>query len=164
MAHPAINAQSYRFPPNGPYYTGLSVKTEVTINASGTSSVVTNAAADADTDFTTANAKLILKDNAKANSATRLYVKNSDISGLTGLGYTYIGFVTATNVGSDAETFTLSEAASLTIPADTKLYSETFSPMLNGRVQDTLAGASSAVSGIETTVSRGEIVVLVNYS
>ena len=164
MAHAAINVQEYRFPANGPYYTGLSVKTEVTINASGTSSVVTNDAADADTDFTTANALTILKDNAKANSATRLYVSNDDISSLSGLGYTYIGFVTATNVGADAETFTLSEAASLTIPADTKLYSATISPMLNGRIQDTLAGASSAVKNIETTVSRGEIVVLVNYA
>jgi len=164
MAHPAINAQEYRFPANGPYYTGLSVKTEVTINASGTSNVVTNDAADADTDFTTANAKLILKDNAKANSATRLYVKNSDISGISGLGYTYIGFVSATNVGSDAETFTLTEKASLTIPADTKLYSETFSPMLNGRIQDTLGGASSSVAGLEINIVRGEVVVLVNYS
>ena len=163
MAHPAINAQSYRFPPNGPYDTGLSVKTEVTINASGTSSVVTQDAAHATTDYTTGNANLILKDNAKANSANRLYVKNSDVS-LDGLGYTYIGFVSGTNTGTDAETFTLTEAASLTMAVGTKLYSETFSPMLNGRIQDTLAGASSAVAGIEVTTVRGEVVVVVNYS
>jgi len=164
MAHQAITIQEYRFPANGPYYTGLSVKTEVTINATGTESIVTNDAADADTDFTSANALMCLKNNAKANSATRLYVKNSDISGLSGLGYTYIGFVSATNVGADAETFTLTEAASLTIPVDTKLYSATFAPMLNGRIGDTLAGASSKVTGVDINTVRGEICVVVNYS
>ena len=108
MALPAITAQIYRFPPNGPYDTGLSVKTAVTINASGTSSVVTQDAAHATTDFTTAKANGILNPNAKANSATRLYVKNSEVS-LDGLGYTYIGFVSATNVGADPETFTLTD-------------------------------------------------------
>ena len=83
MALPAINTQVYIFPNVGPYYTGLSVKTEVTINASGTSSVVTNDAADADTDFTTANANGILNPNAKENSATNLYVRRTDV-GLSG--------------------------------------------------------------------------------
>jgi NADPH:quinone reductase-like Zn-dependent oxidoreductase len=164
MAHQAINIQEYRFPANGPYYTGISVKTEVTINATGSSTVVTNDAADADTDFTSAMALACFKDNAKANSATRLYVKNSDISGLSGLGYTYIGHVSATNVGPDPESFTLVEAASLTIPVDTKLYSATFAPMLNGRIFDTISGASSAVSGVEISTVRGEICVVVNYS
>ena len=163
MALPAITAQIYRFPPNGPYDTGLSVKTAVTINASGTSSVVTQDAAHATTDFTTANANGILNPNAKANSATRLYVKNSEVS-LDGLGYTYIGFVSATNVGADPETFTLTEAASCTIPIGAKLYSHSFAPMLNGRVLDVFAGASSAVTGIEVSEARGEIVVSVNYA
>ena len=163
MALPAITAQIYRFPPNGPYDTGLSVKTAVTINASGTSSVVTQDAAHATTDFTTANANGILNPNAKANSATRLYVKNSEVS-LDGLGYTYIGHVSATNVGTDPETFTLTEAASLTIPIGAKLYSHTFGPMLNGRVLDVLAGASASTTGIEISEARGEIIVTVNYA
>ena len=163
MALPAITAQIYRFPPNGPYDTGLSVKTAVTINASGTSSVITQDAAHATTDFTTANANGVLNPNAKANSATRLYVKNSEVS-LDGLGYTYIGFVSGTNVGTDPETFTLTEAASLTIPVGAKLYSHTFGPMLNGRILDVFAGASATTTGIEVSEARGEIVVTVNYA
>ena len=47
---------------------------------------------------------------------------------------------------------------------DTKLYSATFAPMLNGRIFDTISGASSAVSGVEISTVRGEICVVVNYS
>ena len=163
MALPAINTQVYIFPNVGPYHTGLSVKTEVTINASGTSSVVTNDAADADTDFTTANANGILNPNAKQNSATNLYMRKTDV-GLTGPGFVFIGWVTATNVGSDPETFTLQEKASITIPADTKLYCDTHSPMLNGRVLDVLAGSSASVTDVSTIVERGQILVSVSYA
>ena len=163
MALPAITAQIYRFPPNGPYDTGLSVKTAVTINATGTSSVVTQDAAHGTTDFTTANATGVLNPNAKANSATRLYVRNSEVS-LDGLGFTFIGHVTATSVGADPETFTLQERASCTIPVGAKLYSHTFAPMLNGRVLDVLAGASASTTGIEVSEARGELVVTVTYA
>jgi len=163
MALPAITTQVYTFHADGPYYTGLSVKTAVTIDNSGTESIVTNDAADADTDFTTANANLILNPNAKMNSATRLYVRNEDVD-LSKPGFTFIGWVTATNVGTDPETFTLQEKASLTLSADLKLYSDTFAPMLNGRVIDTLAGASASVTGMDLATSRGQIVVTVNFA
>jgi len=163
VALQAINVQLYRFSPDGPYDTGLSVKTEVTINASGSSNIVTQDAAHASTDYTTANANGVLNPNAKANSATRLYVKNSEVS-LSGLGFTYIGHVTATNVGGDPETFTLLEAASCTIPVGAKLYSHTLSPMLNGRILDVLAGTSASVTGIEMSEHRGQIVVAVAYA
>ena len=164
MALPAITTQVYTFPPNGPYYTGLSVKNAVTIDNSGTESIVTNDAADADTDFTTANANLILNPNAKENSATRLFVHRSDVSVTSGPLYIDIGWVSATNVGTDPETFTLTEKASVTIPADCKLYSNTFAPMLNGRVIDVLAGASASVTDVNTVSSRGEIVVSVSFA
>tara|TARA_R110002020_G_scaffold442367_1_gene653517 strand:+ start:156 stop:653 length:498 start_codon:yes stop_codon:yes gene_type:complete len=164
MALPAITTQLYTFPPNGPYDTGLTVKTAITINASGTSNLVTNDAADGDTDFTTANANLVLNPNAKENSATRLFVHRSDVSVTTGPLYIDIGWVTATNVGTDAETFTLQEKASVVIPADCKLYSNTFAPMLNGRVIDVLAGASASVTDVNTVSSRGEIVVSVSFA
>jgi hypothetical protein len=92
-----------------------------------------------------------------------LYVKNSE-AGLSGLGYTYIGHVTATNVGTDPETVTITEAASCTIPVGAKLYSDTMSPMLNGRILDVLAGASNSVTGIEVSESRNEILVTVTYA
>ncbi len=163
MALPAINTQTYLFPPSGPYETGISVKTEVTINSTGTSNIVTNDAADANTDFTTANANAVFNPNAKENSATRLFVRKSDVS-VTGQGFLFIGFVTATNVGSDPETFTLSEKASCTIPANTQLYSDTFAPMLNGRTTDVFAGASASISSMDITDIRGEIAVVVNYA
>ena len=164
MALPAINTQIYKFPPNGPYFTGLSVKTQVAIDNSGTESIVTNDAADADTDFTTANANLILNPNAKENSATRLFVHRDDVGVTSGPQYIYIGWVGATNVGSDPETFALQEKASLTIPADCKLYCDTYAPMLNGRVIDVLAGASGSVTDVSTVTSRGEIVVSVSFA
>ena len=164
MALPAITTQTYTFPPNGPYYTGLSVKTAITIDNSGTSNLVTNDAADADTDFTTANANLVLNPNAKENSATRLFVHRDDVSVTAGPQYIFIGWVTATNVGTDPETFTLQEKASVAIPADCKLYCDTFAPMLNGRVIDVLAGASASVTDVSTITSRGEIVVSVSFA
>jgi hypothetical protein len=163
MALPAINTQEYRFNPTGPYDAGLSVKTELTINATGSSNIVTQDAAHATTAFTTGNANLICNPNAKAESATRLYVKKSDVS-VSGQGFLYIGHITATNVGTDAETVTITEAASCTIPVGTRLYSETFTPMLNGRIQDVLAGASASVKAMTVTISRGEIMVVVNYA
>ncbi len=163
MALPAINTQIYTFPPNGPYYTGLSVKTQVAIDSSGGESIVTNDAGDADTDFTTANANLILNPNAKEHSATNIYVKRSDVS-LDGPGFLHIGWVSATNVGADAETFALQEKATCTIPADCKLYSDTYAPMLNGRVIDVLAGASASVTDVSTVTSRGNIVVSVSFA
>lgn len=163
MALPAITTQAFTFHAEGPYWTGLSVKTAVAIDNSGTETIVTEDAADAETDFTTANANLILNPNAKQNSATRLYVRNNEIT--TGKpGFTFIGWVTATNVGSDAESFTLQEKASLTIPEHAKLYSETFGPMLNGRVIDILAGASSSVTDTNVTTSRGQILVTVSFA
>ena len=163
MALPAINTQVYRFHANGPYWTGLSVKTAVAIDNSGTETIITEDAGDAQTDFTTANANLILNPNDKMNSATRLYVRNDEIN-LSNRGFTFIGWVTATNVGSDAESFTLQEKASLTLPEHAKLYSDTFSPMLNGRVIDILAGASSSVTDTNVTTSRGEIIVTVSFA
>ena len=163
MALPAINTQIYTFHADGPYYTGVSVKTEIAINNSGTSNIVTNDAADADTDFTTANANLIFNPNAKMNSATQLYVRNEDFS-LTKPGFTFIGWVTATNVGTDPETFTLQEKASLTLSADLKLYSDTFAPALNGRIIDMLAGASASVTSVDIGTSRGQIIVTVSFA
>lgn len=163
MAIPAINTQVYLFPPNGPYETGISVKTPVTINASGNSNIVTNDAADAANDFTTATANTVFVANAKANSGTKLFVRKSDVS-VDGQGFLYIGHISATNVGSDAETITIVEAASCTIPADTMLHASTFAPMLNGRVIDMLAGASASVTGMDINDIRGEIAVVVNYA
>ena len=139
------------------------MKTQVAIDASGAESIVTNDAADANTDFTTANANLILNPNAKQNSATNLYVKRSDVS-LDGPGFLHIGWVTATNVGADAETFALQEKASCTIPANCKLYCDTYAPMLNGRVIDVMAGASASVTDVSTITSRGNIVVSVSFA
>tara|TARA_R110002110_G_scaffold74029_4_gene195960 strand:- start:2062 stop:2556 length:495 start_codon:yes stop_codon:yes gene_type:complete len=163
MAFPAINTQEYRFNPTGPYDTGLSVKTELTINATGSSSLITQDAAHATTAFTTANAELTCNPNAKAESATRLYVKKVDVS-VSGQGYLYIGHVTAVDVGSDPETVTILEAASCTIPVGTRLYSESFAPMLNGRIQDVLAGASASVKAMTVTILRGEVVIVINYA
>ena len=163
MAFPAINTQEYRFNPTGPYDTGLSVKTELTINATGSSSLITQDAAHATTAFTTANAELTCNPNAKAKSATRLYVKKVDVS-VSGQGYLYIGHVTAVDVGSDPETVTILEAASCTIPVGTRLYSESFAPMLNGRIQDVLAGASASVKAMTVTILRGEVVIVINYA
>jgi hypothetical protein len=163
LALPAINTQVYVFPNVGPYDTGISVKTGLTINATGTSNIVTNDAAHADTDFTSANATACFNPNAKQNSATNLYVRRSDVS-LSGPGFIFIGWVTATNVGPDPETFTLQEKASVTIPADTKLYCDTHAPMLNGRIVDILAGASASVTDVSTVVERGQIIVSVSYA
>ncbi len=163
MAITAINTQVYLFPPSGPYETGISVKTALTINASGSSSIVTNDAADAANDFTTANANTVFVANAKPNSGTKLFVRKTDVS-IEGQGFLYIGHISATNVGADVETITIVEAASCTIPVDTMLYSNTFAPMLNGRVIDMFAGASASVTGMDISDIRGEIAVVVNYA
>ena len=72
MAITAINTQVYLFPPNGPYETGISVKTAVTFNASGSSNIVTNDAADAANDFTKATANTVFVANSKPNYGTKL--------------------------------------------------------------------------------------------